>query len=100
MAVNGIRPFSVHSSGRAVNIGLKLLSQAEFAVIIFAASGISARSRWVVQGAVHIPHGVVGHQQKNDRAPGKLQSQTALIKGLTERTARWVNFAVFLPASK
>jgi hypothetical protein len=34
--------------------------------------------------------------KKDDRAPGKLLSLTALIKRLTVRTIRWVDFAVFV----
>ena len=50
MALNEIPPFGVHSTEMTVRAGRKLLSQQEFAVIVFAASGISARSR-IVAGA-------------------------------------------------
>jgi hypothetical protein len=49
MALNGIPPFGVHSTKMAVRAGRKLLSQHEFSVIVFAASGISARSRRVAK---------------------------------------------------
>jgi hypothetical protein len=49
MAFNGIPPFSVHLSEMAVLERLKSLSQHEFAVIVFAASGISAHSRKVAR---------------------------------------------------
>lgn len=49
MAINGIPSFPIHSSMTAVSDGQRLLSQQEFAVIVFAASGISARSRRVAK---------------------------------------------------
>jgi len=45
MDSNEIFPFSAHCDAATVPSGQKLLSQYEFAVIIFAASGISAHSR-------------------------------------------------------
>jgi hypothetical protein len=49
MALNGIPPFGVHSTKMTVRAGRKLLSQHEFAVLVFAASGISAHSRSVAR---------------------------------------------------
>jgi hypothetical protein len=49
MAFNGIPPFSVHSTEMTVRAGRKLLSQHEYAVIVFAASGVSAHSRSVAR---------------------------------------------------
>jgi hypothetical protein len=40
-----IPAFSIHSAPREVHIGRKFLSQHEFSVIVFAATGISAHSR-------------------------------------------------------
>jgi hypothetical protein len=45
MDLNEIPPFSVHCTEMTVRTGPKFLSEQEFAVIIFAASGISAHSR-------------------------------------------------------
>jgi len=45
MAISGIPAFPIHSSAMTVRDGLKSLSRHEFAVIVFAASGISAYSR-------------------------------------------------------
>ncbi len=52
MALNEIPPFSIHSSEMTVRARRKLLSQHEFAVVIFAASGISAHSRSVARARV------------------------------------------------
>ena len=54
MAFNGIPSFPIHSSEMTVRAGLKLLSQHEFAVIVFAASGISAHSRGVARARVTV----------------------------------------------
>ena len=45
MALNGIPAFPIHSAKFRPGIGPKFLSKYEFAVIIFAASGVSASSR-------------------------------------------------------
>lgn len=52
MAFNGIPPFKIHSAEMTVHIGRKFLSQHEWAVIIFAASGISAHSRRVAKARI------------------------------------------------
>ena len=49
MDFSGIPAFPIHSSAMSVRDGLKLLSRHEFAVIVFAASGISAHSRTVAR---------------------------------------------------
>jgi hypothetical protein len=99
MAFNGIPAFSIHSSEMTVREGLKLLSQHEFAVIVFAASGILAHSRSAAQAPVTAVIEWSKKGKKDDLAPGLWQPQTALIQRLTERTARWVDFEVFWPAS-
>ena len=45
MALEGIPAFSIHTSRMRVRVMPKLLAEQEFAVIVFAASGISAHSR-------------------------------------------------------
>jgi len=40
-----IPPFAIHCTEMTVRIGPKFLSEQEFAVVVFAATGISARSR-------------------------------------------------------
>jgi hypothetical protein len=45
MDLNEIRPFSIQCTAVTERDGPKILSQQEFAVVIFAASGISAHSR-------------------------------------------------------
>ena len=45
MALDGIPAFSIHTSKMRVRVRPKLLSEQEFAVTVFAASGISANSR-------------------------------------------------------
>ena len=45
MALDGIPAFSIHTSTMAVRVRPKLLSEQEFAVVVFAASGISPHSR-------------------------------------------------------
>lgn len=52
MALNEIPPFSIHSAEMIVRDGRKFLSEQEFAVIIFAASGISAHSRRVARARI------------------------------------------------
>jgi hypothetical protein len=52
MALNGIPPFSIHSAEMTVHSGRKFLSQHEFGVIVFAASGISAHSRLVARARI------------------------------------------------
>ena len=52
MDSNEIFPFSAHRDAVMVESGQKLLSQHEYAVIIFAASGISAQSRMVARARV------------------------------------------------
>src|ERR1700739_49623 len=52
MALNEIPPFPIHSSEMTVLARRKLLSQHEFAVIVFAASGISAHSRRVARATM------------------------------------------------
>lgn len=52
MALNEIRPFSVHSAQIMDGIGPKFLSKYEFSVIIFAASGISAHSRRIARARI------------------------------------------------
>lgn len=49
METDGIPTFSIHTSERRVRIGRKFLSEHEFSVIVFAASGISANSRRVAK---------------------------------------------------
>lgn len=49
METDGIPTFSIHTSERRVRIGRKFLSEHEYSVIVFAASGISARSRRVAK---------------------------------------------------
>jgi hypothetical protein len=45
MNSNEIPPFAVQCTAMTVRIGPKFLSEQEFAVVVFAATGISARSR-------------------------------------------------------
>lgn len=52
MTPKGIPAFSIHSAETMVHIGPKCLSQHEFEVIIFAASGISAHSRLVAKARI------------------------------------------------
>ena len=52
MALKGIPAFSIHSAEKMVRIGPKFLSQHEFGVIVFAASGISAHSRLVAKARI------------------------------------------------
>ena len=52
MDFNEIPPFTVHCSAVTARDDQKFLSQLEFAVIIFAASGISAQSRSVARARV------------------------------------------------
>lgn len=49
MSFNDIPPFSIHCSEVTVRTGRKSLSEQEFAVVVFAATGISARSRRVAR---------------------------------------------------
>jgi len=95
MDLNEIPPFAIHSSEMTVREGLKLLSQHEFVVIVFAASGISAHSRSAARAQVTAVIEWSKKRQKDDLAPGLLRSQTALIQGLTGRTATWVNAKYF-----
>ena len=56
-------------------------------MVLFAATGISARSRSVARGAADVRGRVVEQRQKNDSAPGLLQPQIALIeRAWTSRT--------------
>lgn len=48
----GLRAFSIHSAEMTVPIGPKYLSEQEFGVIVFAASGISAHSRLVARARI------------------------------------------------
>lgn len=52
MALKRIPAFSIHSAEVVVPIGPKFLSQHEFGVIVFAASGISAHSRMVAKARI------------------------------------------------
>jgi len=52
MDPKGMPVFSIHSSGREIHVGRKFLSQHEFIVIAFAATGISAHSRGVARARV------------------------------------------------
>ena len=52
MASKGMRAFSIHSAEMVVPIGPKFLSEQEFGVIVFAASGISAHSRVVARARI------------------------------------------------
>jgi hypothetical protein len=52
MALKGIPAFSIHSAEVVVPIGPKFLSEQEFRVIVFAASGISAHSRVVAKARI------------------------------------------------
>lgn len=52
MALKGIPPFRIHSAEITAHIGPKFLSQHEFGVIVFAASGISAHSRLVARARI------------------------------------------------
>ncbi len=45
MDLNEVSPFTIHCAGVMARGERKFLSQHEFAVIVFAASGISAQSR-------------------------------------------------------
>ena len=54
MALKGIPSFSIHSAEMTVQGGRKFLSEQEFAVIIFAASGISAHSRRVAKARITV----------------------------------------------
>ena len=45
MALDGIPAFSIHTFKMRVRVQPKLLSEQEFAVTVFAATGISAHSR-------------------------------------------------------
>jgi hypothetical protein len=52
MALKGIPPFSIHSAEMTVRSGQKSLCEQDFAVIVFAASGISAHSRRVATARI------------------------------------------------
>lgn len=52
MALKGIPAFSIHSAEGPIPIGPKFLSEHEFGVIVFAASGISAHSRLVAKARI------------------------------------------------
>ena len=52
MGLKGIPAFRIHSAEAVVPIGPKFLSEQEFGVIVFAASGISASSRVVAKARI------------------------------------------------
>lgn len=52
MALDGIPAFSIHTSRMAVRVRTKLLSEQEFSVAVFAASGISAHSRLAAKARI------------------------------------------------
>jgi len=49
MNFNEIPPFPIHCSEMTVRVGQKFLSEQEFVVVLFAATGISARSRRIAR---------------------------------------------------
>lgn len=49
MEGNGMPTFAIHTSEKRVRIGRKFLSELEYSVVVFAASGISAHSRRVAK---------------------------------------------------
>lgn len=49
MDFNEIPPFPIYCTEIAVRTGQKFLSEQEFAVVVFAATGISARSRRIAK---------------------------------------------------
>ncbi len=52
MDFNGIPPFSIYCTEMTVRTGQKFLSEMAFGVVVFAASGIAARSRSVGRARV------------------------------------------------
>lgn len=52
MDINGLPIFPIHSSEMKIQSGRKCLSQHEFGVIVFAASGVSAHSRLVAKARI------------------------------------------------
>lgn len=52
MAANGMPTFAIHTPKRRIRIGRKFLSELEYSVLVFAASGISARSQRVAKARV------------------------------------------------
>jgi hypothetical protein len=72
MAFKEIPRFPLHSSEMTVIDGPRLLSQGKFAVLVFAASGISAHSRIVAKAQVTSV--VEGQKRQNyDLGPRLLQ---------------------------